>query len=127
MRDFRENQLGIPPAFDAQQWLNPQEGFLLGKIQEREDTLLILNTRDNTLWQVGISNADIAPMVKLNIGEDIRALGEQTGDSSFEAETIMPGKPMRVMHMMLFQKINLPNNSSERNPKLPAYQMMQAR
>lgn len=119
MRDFRENQLGIP-AFDETPWLNPDAGFLIGEIQQAQNTLLILNSLDNKVWQVGISNADIAPIVILEKGEKIRALGEKTGEASFEAEIIMPGRPMHACPDCL--KMHL-----ERNSNSPAYQMLQAR
>jgi hypothetical protein len=130
LRDFRENQLGIQP-FDETPWKNPEAGFLIGTIQQSEDTLLILNALDNTIWQVGIGDADIAPMVKLQVGEEIRALGEKTGKDTFEADVILPRQPMRMMHNMMHIML-LPGgistqDSIERNSNSPAYQMMQAR
>ncbi|MDD3066600.1 MAG: hypothetical protein PHO48_02105 [Candidatus Gracilibacteria bacterium] len=125
MHDFREKQLGIP-AFDETPWLNPDAGFLIGDIQEAQATILILDAFDNTIWRVGISDADIAPMVKLQVGEEIRALGKKTGDNSFEAEMIIPGKPIHMMHMMMFSQGDTSDNS-ERNLNSSAYQLMQAR
>jgi hypothetical protein len=124
LRDFREKQLGIPP-FDEAQWLNPEEGFLIGKIQQSQNALLILNTLDKSLWEVGIGDAKIAPMMRLVIGEEIRAMGEKTGENSFEAEIVMPCHPRH--RMMFFQRENFLDNNPERNSKLPAYHMMQAR
>lgn len=124
LRDFREKQLGIPP-FDEAQWLNPEEGFLIGKIQQAQDTLLILNALDKKLWEVGIGDAKIFPMMHFQIGEEIRAMGEKTGDASFEAEIVMPCHPQH--RMMFFQRENFLDKNPERNSNSPAYHMMQAR
>jgi len=83
----------FPPPFNSADWMNPEDGFLFGEIIEVGVTVLILDSVDESIWNVDIAKAKIAPPVRLKIGERVRVIGSKLGENNFTAEFVQPDKP----------------------------------
>lgn len=93
---FREiHSKNFPPHFESKNWMNPDAGFIFGEIIELGETILILDSVDDSIWSVNFSAAKIAPRVELRLGERVRAVGARVDDENFTAEFIQPGEPRR--------------------------------
>ena len=90
-REFEMQNFGR--RFDEQRWQAPEEGLLIGDIVEVGDELLVLSARDQKIWKVDISEAMVPPFLQMLEGENVRVIGEQTGEDSFRADFVKPGTP----------------------------------
>ncbi|MFH0776472.1 MAG: hypothetical protein V1936_02565 [Patescibacteria group bacterium] len=109
--DFRMHN--FPPPFDEAEWQNPEEGFLLGEILQIGDKVLILNSRDQSVWEVGISQAKLPPLFELQVGMNIRAVGTQTSEKKFEADFIFPKLPHALLHQEMMREMHSEINSGD--------------
>jgi len=77
-------------------WDHPEEGRLMGKIIKIEsiDKFMIQDFRQGD-WMIDAKDARIMPMIKIEIGEDIRIVGEPFADHQIKAFIIMPMGPGR--------------------------------
>ena len=79
-------------------WSHPEKGLLAGTIVDMtEDTIIILEDFEDKEWEVEIGSVDNIPerlrseLAKKEVeGKKIKVIGENTGDSTFEAEKIFP-------------------------------------
>jgi hypothetical protein len=118
-REFRMHN--FPPAFEAGEWNNPEEGLLFGEIVELGEKILILDAFDESVWEVDISEAKIPPQFELIVGMKIRAIGEKISEGKFEAEFIKSERPLKVREMHLRMLDSKKPCNSERNSEACAY------
>jgi hypothetical protein len=88
-RQFRMNH--FIENFDAREWMNPEEGFLFGEILEVKDKFFVLNSVDNSVWEVDVSEAKIPLRLQLTQGIKVRVIGKNLGDNKFSADFVKAG------------------------------------
>ena len=78
-------------------WLDTEGGFLAGRIAEVTDrNNFFLFDLENNEWGVMAEESGIMPMMKIEIDEHVRMIGEKADGNLFYAKRIMPaGPPMR--------------------------------
>lgn len=79
-------------------WAHPEEGRLMGRIMQVEpgdDLLFIIKDFRQGDWLVDAEKSEIMPMVKVEVGEDIKIIGEPLENYKFIAHIIMPIGPGR--------------------------------
>jgi hypothetical protein len=71
-------------------WLQPEKGFLSGKIVSRDEEAksLILKDWDGENWEVDYAKAIMAKGVELKSKKSIKVIGKEDGKNQFEAEEI---------------------------------------
>lgn len=102
----------------ARYLMNPEEGTLIGRLQEEKDeTTLFLTDVDGNNWKVSLPEdmPPPPPLGKIPSGTPIVAIGDQTGDLTFAAKAIfpMPGPFHKMKHPR--QKGDRPHFLGERN------------
>ncbi|MFH1375408.1 MAG: hypothetical protein ABIH35_01925 [Patescibacteria group bacterium] len=108
--DFRMEH--FPREFIKTEWMNPEEGLIFGEIIETGETILILNALDSSLWEVDISEALTPPFLELELGVDVRVIGEKIGEGKFKAEFVRPGDPRKIL-----QKMGRPRGERKMSPR----------
>jgi hypothetical protein len=75
-------------------WLDAGHGFLAGRINDviDENNFYLLDL-DNNEWDVMAEGGEIMPMVRIEINEHVRMIGEKADDNQFYARRIMPAGP----------------------------------
>ncbi len=76
--------------YNESAWNNPENGRLAGTIENIDSQNIVFKALDGNIWNVGMRQSNISPMVSLVKGEKIRILGNKNTDNYFEAVTIMP-------------------------------------
>lgn len=71
-------------------WMNPAEGFLIGKVIERSEESMILKDPQSNRWQVAIVSISQRDREVLGKVSEVRVVGFQTGEGEFAACRIMP-------------------------------------
>jgi hypothetical protein len=75
-------------------WIRADEGFLMGTIRTEGLGAFQLEDPDGETWRIIITaSTDIRPPVDLEVGEDVKIVGERIGEDRFEADEILPGAP----------------------------------
>lgn len=76
--------------YKKERWLNPDGGLLAGTVQSFDDETLTLVDFNNTSWTIDISNAFIAPILKLEENEKVKIVGKKVDNQIFKANEIRP-------------------------------------
>jgi hypothetical protein len=77
-------------------WHAPENGILPGRIMEiKSDKLIIVTDITKMMWEVDIEEGKKPVFVTIEVGMDIVAVGEKTGDDTFKAEGLRPGSPVK--------------------------------
>ncbi len=84
-------------------WMQPDKGFLAGKILSIEGTRLQLEDFDGKKWNIAFPEAFVAGRVTLEVGSEIKLIGKMSGDVQFTASEIRPWIGKRS-----FRDLNLP-------------------
>ena len=89
-----ENNVGyrrmVPLPQDK--WLDPENGYIFGKITETNHEKFFLVDINDQIWKVFYDEETQVPtMVHLVPGFEIKVIGEDLGKHEFEAKTIKPG------------------------------------
>jgi hypothetical protein len=71
-------------------WMNPAEGFLIGKVLERDEESITLRDPQSNNWQVAIVSISPGDRAVLDKVREVRVVGFQTGEGEFTACRIMP-------------------------------------
>ena len=71
-------------------WSNPENGFLSGKILEKEETAIIIEDWNSKKWEINFRNAIIKGRIFLEKDEKIKITGEIFEDNIFIANQIGP-------------------------------------
>jgi len=77
----------------------PDKGLLAGEIVEYDNTTAVVQTFDGRQWQVDVSELDLPEDKQIEAGEEIKILGEKTGEDAFKAKEARPwhvGDPLRL-------------------------------
>jgi hypothetical protein len=96
----RDLRLELHKPMAEKLWQNPEKGLLVGVIVEFKGKLIILSAIDQSHWEVDVSSAHIAPMLKLREGEEIKVIGRSEKEGEFRAEFVYPAKPPRVKEFL---------------------------
>lgn len=70
-------------------WSNPEQGFISGTIQSTGTTILLKDWNGDD-WQIDTTNALIRGRASMNVGSQIKIIGELQQDNQFKAEEIRP-------------------------------------
>ncbi len=90
------------------EWQNPEQGFLFGRVLEVEEKILILNAADQSIWEVDFAEAKIPPFLEIQVGAELRIIGEKTGRDQFAAEFVKP--KVRGPKRMMKENLRGPRN-----------------
>lgn len=71
-------------------WNLPKEGYLSGQIIQSDSQIIKLRDFDNRDWEVTYPEAFIAPILRLENGEQIKLIGKMTSENTFTAIEIRP-------------------------------------
>ncbi len=86
-------QVGLYEGIEAKKmkiWMNPEDGFLAGTIEQVVGDVLHLVDFDQKKWEVNYAEAFIPPAVFLETAEQVKLVGKITGTNSFRAEEVRP-------------------------------------
>ena len=72
--------------------MNPKEGFLSGTILKVSGDRIQLLDFDNKEWNIDYNDAFISHRALLQKGEQIKLIGEITGNNNFKVKEIRPWK-----------------------------------
>jgi len=73
-----------------QHWMNPEEGFLAGKILIVKKDTLIIQDFDEKIWTVYYSDIFIPPVLEIEKDENIKIIGKKKSDNLFHVLEIRP-------------------------------------
>lgn len=88
--------------FHEKVWMNPDDGFLSGKIEDIVSAELSLEDLDGKKWDVYFEDVKKPPMMRLDNGMMIKIIGEKRGEFGFDAKEIRPwerGVPRKLKWM----------------------------
>jgi hypothetical protein len=71
-------------------WSMPEEGYLSGTVMVFYGDSLQLKDFNEKTWTIILTNADIVPAVRFNIGEKIKLMGKMISDNRFYGEKVRP-------------------------------------
>jgi len=72
-------------------WMHPEEGRLAGRIEQVRNGMLQLTDFNGKSWRVEYDESTfIPPVVLLEIGEQVKLLGEKLNGNRFDAKEIRP-------------------------------------
>lgn len=71
-------------------WMNPEEGFLSGTIEEISKDKIRFIDFNNKIWDIDFSHASIAGRVQLREGEQVKLIGEITSPNNFHVKEVRP-------------------------------------
>ncbi len=71
-------------------WNLPNEGYLSGRIIQSDDRVIRLLDFSSEEWNVVYDDAFIAPILRLENGEQIKLIGKITDENTFTAKEIRP-------------------------------------
>lgn len=86
----RVNSYESVNAKKVKMWSVPEEGNLSGYITEVHDTYMVIKDFNEKVWTIDISDANISQMVKLEIDELVKIMGEMTAENKFSAIQVRP-------------------------------------
>lgn len=83
-------------------WSAPEQGYLSGVITTANDTSLTLRDFKGQDWNIDCQEAFVAPVVRLEAGEQIKLVGKMSQSGNFKADEIRPwgGPGFRARHNM---------------------------
>lgn len=71
-------------------WMNPEDGFLSGTIDEINGDTLHLTDFNNVKWNIDYSDAFIPPIILLEKGEQLKLIGEIIKPNHFHVKEMRP-------------------------------------
>ncbi|MBK8554373.1 MAG: hypothetical protein IPL65_00745 [Lewinellaceae bacterium] len=71
-------------------WSQPEQGYLSGTILSSDATSILIEDFSNQQWEMHYDSAFVAPVLTLEKGQKIKAIGKMLGKGQFEAREIRP-------------------------------------
>ncbi len=71
-------------------WMDPDGGRLSGTIKDVGEQQIVIDDFSGEVWIVDISRALVRGRVKLEVGQQIKIIGEMESSTNFEASEIRP-------------------------------------
>ena len=89
-----------------QHWMNPTDGFLSGTITDAKQDTIYLMDFNQKKWTILYHDVFIPPVIDLTEGENIKIVGNQLDDKTFEAMEIRPWRSFGSKKMLKKGKNN---------------------
>lgn len=111
----------VPSA--SRQWSQPERGLLGGTVLSSNDASLLLRDSAQQLWMIDYTDATVQAGVLLEPDQEVKVIGEQSGDRTFRATEVRAWKktPVKEREHEPEKEDNIDEEDSKRDAERDEY------